>query len=114
MATLAPGDKILAFSDVYGGTFRLMKRVFEGFGLIPVFTDDTAPAAFARLIDARTKLVWLESPTNPLLRCLDIAAIARVAHDAGVKQNARVKLVVDNTFATPALQVPIRLGADQE
>ncbi|MBI4717841.1 MAG: PLP-dependent transferase [Planctomycetes bacterium] len=105
-ATLSPGDKVVAYSDVYGGTFRLLKRVFEGFGLVPVFTDETSPAAFARLIDSRTKLVWLESPTNPLLRCLDIAAIAEHTHRAGAK------LAVDNTFATPALQLPIALGAD--
>lgn len=105
-ATLSPGDRVVAFSDVYGGTFRLLKRVFEGFGLIPVFTDDPSPAAFAQLVDERTKLVWLESPTNPLLRCLDISAIAAIAHRAGAK------LAVDNTFATPALQLPIKLGAD--
>ena len=106
LATLSPGDKVLAYADVYGGTFRLLKRVFEGFGLVPVFTDDTSPAAFAALVDDRTKVVWLETPTNPLLRCLDIKAIARVAHDAGAK------LAVDNTFATPALQQPLSLGAD--
>jgi len=106
LATLSPGDKVLAYSDVYGGTFRLLKRVFEGFGLVPVFTDDVAPAAFADLVDDRTKLVWLESPTNPLLRCLDIAVIAELSHAGGAK------LVVDNTFATPVLQLPLALGAD--
>jgi len=105
-ATLAPGDKVLAYADLYGGTFRLLKRVFEGFGVVPVFTEDPSPTAFRKLIDAKTKLVWIESPTNPLLRCLDIAAIAKIAHDAGAK------LVVDNTFATPALQLPLKLGAD--
>ncbi len=105
-ATLSPGDKVLAYADVYGGTFRLLKQVFEGFGLIPVFTDDVSPEAFAKLIDNKTKLVWLETPTNPLLRCLDIGAIARTAHEAGAK------LAVDNTFATPAIQIPIELGAD--
>ncbi|MBI1825067.1 MAG: cystathionine gamma-synthase [Planctomycetes bacterium] len=105
-ATLSPGDKVVAYADCYGGTFRLLKRVFEGFGVVPVFTDDTSPHAFAKLIDAKTKLVWLESPTNPLLRCLDISAISRIAHDAGAK------LAVDNTFATPALQLPLKLGAD--
>jgi cystathionine beta-lyase/cystathionine gamma-synthase len=105
-ATLAPGDKVLAYSDVYGGTFRLLKRVFEGFGLIPVFIDDPSPGTFAAAIDGKTKLVWIESPTNPLLRCLDIRAIADIAHRAGAK------LAVDNTFATPALQLPFALGAD--
>jgi len=105
-ATLSPGDKVLAYADVYGGTFRLLKRVWEGFGIVPVFTDDPSAASFSKLIDAKTKLVWIESPTNPLLRVLDIAAIARIAHDAGAK------FAVDNTFATPALQLPIKLGAD--
>ena len=105
-ATLSPGDKVLAYSDVYGGTFRLLKRVFEGFGLVPVFTDDPSPNGFSKLTDNKTKLVWIESPTNPLLRCLDVAAIARIAHGVGAK------LAVDNTFATPVLQLPISLGAD--
>ncbi len=106
LATLSPGDKVLAYSDVYGGTFRLLKRVFEGFGLVPVFTDDPSPNAFTRLADDKVKLVWIESPTNPLLRCLDIAALARIAHGVGAK------LAVDNTFATPVLQLPISIGAD--
>ena len=105
-ATLEPGDKVVAYADVYGGTYRLLKNVFERFGLVPVFTDDVAPAAFANLIDARTRLVWLESPTNPLLRCLDISTIAKIAHDSGAR------LAVDNTFATPILQLPLLLGAD--
>lgn len=105
-ATLSPSDKVVAYADCYGGTFRLLKRVFEGFGVVPVFTEDASPNAFAKLIDNKTKLVWLESPTNPLLRCLDIPAIARIAHDAGAK------LAVDNTFATPAIQLPLKLGAD--
>ena len=106
LATLSPGDKVLAYSDVYGGTFRLLKRVFEGWGLVPVFTDDPSVNTFSKLADAKTKIIWIESPTNPLLRCLDIAAIARVAHGVGAK------LAVDNTFATPALQLPIEMGAD--
>ena len=106
LASLSPGDKVVAYADVYGGTYRLLKQVFEPFGLQSVFTDDTTPSTFADLIDSKTKMVWLESPTNPLLRCLDIAAIAKIAHEAGAT------LVVDNTFATPILQVPLALGAD--
>jgi len=105
-ATLSPGDRVLAYGDVYGGTFRLLKRVFEGFGLAPVFTEDCSAQGFSKLADAKTKLVWIESPTNPLLRCLDIKAIAQVAHGVGAK------LAVDNTFATPVLQLPLDLGAD--
>lgn len=105
-ATLAPGDKVVAYSDVYGGTYRLLKEVFEGFGLVSVFTDDVSPASFQTLVDRQTKLVWIESPTNPLLRCLDITALAQITHEAGAL------LAVDNTFATPALQLPLGLGAD--
>ncbi len=105
-ATLSPGDKVVAYGDLYGGTFRLLKQVFEGFGLVPVFTEDPSPDEFAALIDDKTKLVWIETPTNPLLRCLDIAALAAVAHQASAK------LAVDNTFATPVLQTPLALGAD--
>jgi len=105
-ATLSPGDKVLAYGDVYGGTFRLLKRVFEGFGVVPVFTEDPSVDGFAKLIDDKTKLVWIESPTNPLLRCLDMAALAKLAHQHGAR------LAVDNTFATPALQLPIEFGAD--
>ncbi len=106
LASLSPGDKVLAYADVYGGTFRMLKQVFEGFGIVPVFTDDVSASSFASLIDDKTKMVWLESPTNPLLRCLDIAAIAEIAHGVGAK------LAVDNTFATPVLQRPLTLGAD--
>lgn len=105
-AHLQPGDKVLAYADVYGGTYRMLTNLFEPYQVQPVFTSDTSPAAFADMIDDKTKLVWLESPTNPLLRCLDIAAIADVAHGAGAL------LAVDNTFATPAIQTPIALGAD--
>ncbi len=104
--TLAPGDKVVAYADVYGGTFRMMKQVFEAYGIVSVFADDVTVAEFENLIDDKTKLVWIETPTNPLLRCLDITALAKVAHGVGAK------LVVDNTFATPALQVPLTLGAD--
>ena len=68
------GNKVLAYGDVYGGTFRLLKQVFEKYGVTPVFTDDTSPAAFANLIDGKTKLLWLESPTNALLGYFGFAA----------------------------------------
>ncbi len=105
-ALLRPGDSLVAFSDLYGGTYRLFERVYRPWGLVPRYTDDPAPAAFAKLMDKTTKMVWIETPTNPLLRLVDIAGVARVTHDAGAI------LVVDNTFATPALQQPIALGAD--
>lgn len=105
-ALLRPGDEVLASADLYGGTFRLLERVFKPWGLIAQYTDNADPQAFAQLVTPRTKLIWIESPTNPLLQVLDIAAIADVAHRHGAK------LVVDNTFASPYLQQPLKLGAD--
>lgn len=103
---LRPGDEVAASADLYGGTFRLLDKVFKPWGLNARYTDQTSPAAFEGLMTPKTKLVWIETPTNPLLQVLDIAAIAEVAHKHGAK------LVVDNTFASPYLQQPLRLGAD--
>src|SRR5438105_5990860 len=106
LSTLRPGDEVAAAADLYGGTFRLLERVFKPWGLVARYTDDSSPAGFTKLISAKTKLVWIETPTNPLLQLLDIAALADVAHKAGAI------LAVDNTFASPYLQRPIELGAD--
>jgi cystathionine gamma-lyase len=106
LARLRPGDEVAAAADLYGGTYRLLERVFKPWGLVARYTDDPSPAAFARIITPATKLVWVETPTNPLLQILDIAAIAEVSHRAGAL------LAVDNTFASPYLQQPLRLGAD--
>ncbi|MGK8510171.1 cystathionine gamma-synthase [Nocardia asiatica] len=105
-ATLRPGDHIVIPDDAYGGTFRLIDKVFSQWGIehspAHVFNVDEMRAA----IRPNTKLVWIETPTNPLLSIGDIPALAEVAHAAGAK------LVVDNTFATPYLQQPLLLGAD--
>src|SRR5438132_6203586 len=106
LAQLRPGDEVAASADLYGGTYRLLERVFRPWGLVARYTDDPSPAGFARIITAATKLVWLETPTNPLLQIIDIAAVAELAH------KAKAVLAVDNTFASPYLQQPIRLGAD--
>jgi cystathionine gamma-lyase len=103
---LKPGDEVAATADVYGGTYRLLERVFKPWGLVPRFTDETSPASFAKIIGRATRLVWIESPTNPLLQIVDIAAVAELAH------RASALLVVDNTFASPYLQQPLALGAD--
>jgi cystathionine gamma-lyase len=103
---LRPGDEVVAAADLYGGTYRLLERVFKPMGLVTRYTDDAAPAGFARLVTNKTKVVWIETPTNPLLQILDVAALADVAHKAGAL------LAVDNTFATPFLQKPLALGAD--
>src|SRR5215207_8462535 len=105
-ALLRPGDEVAASADMYGGTFRLLERVFKPWGLTARYTDDSSPAGFEKIITPKTKLVWIETPTNPLLQVLDIAAIAAVAHKKGAK------LAVDNTFASPYLQRPLALAAD--
>src|SRR6266480_2792205 len=103
---LRPGDEVAAAADLYGGTFRLLERVFKPWGLIAKYTDDSSPVGFAKLISKQTKIVWIETPTNPLLQVLDIAALAELCHRNGAL------LAVDNTFASPYLQQPIKLGAD--
>src|SRR5947209_9187053 len=106
LSVLKPGDEVAAAADLYGGSYRLLERVFKPWGLVTRYTEDSSPAGFARLLTPATKLVWIETPTNPLLQLLDIEAIARVTHQAGAI------LAVDNTFASSYLQQPIRLGAD--
>ncbi|MGE3342219.1 MAG: PLP-dependent aspartate aminotransferase family protein [Vicinamibacterales bacterium] len=105
-AYLKPGDTIVVPVDVYGGTFRLLHRVFEPLGAIVQRVDFSDLAALRAAVQSRPRLVWLESPTNPRLLVYDIAAVARIAHDAGAL------VVVDNTFATPYFQQPLALGAD--
>jgi len=103
---LRPGDEVVASADLYGGTFRLLDKVFKPWGLTARYTDDPSPAGFEAIMSPKTKLVWIETPTNPLLQILDIEAIAGVAHKHGAK------FAVDNTFASPYLQQPLKLGAD--
>lgn len=105
-ALLRPGDEVVASADLYGGTFRLLERVFKPWGLTAKYTDDSSAAGFEAVMSPKTKLVWIETPTNPLLQVLDIAAIAAVARKHGAK------LAVDNTFASPYLQRPLEHGAD--
>ncbi len=106
LSTLRPGDEVVAAADLYGGTFRLLERVFKPWGLVPRYTEDASPEGFAAIVGPKTKLVWIETPTNPLLQILDIAAIAEISHRHGAT------LAVDNTFASPYLQRPIEHGAD--
>jgi cystathionine beta-lyase/cystathionine gamma-synthase len=106
MDRLVPGDHVVAGNDLYGGTYRMFTKVFERYGIRFTFVDTTDLAAVDAAIEARTRYVYLETPTNPLLRLTDIAAVCKVAH-------AKKKLaIVDNTFATPYLQRPLELGAD--
>ena len=105
---LAQGDHVVAGNDFYGGTFRLFDKILRRFGLDFTFADTTDPENLAEALTPSTRIVWLETPTNPLLAVSDIRAVAEV-----VKNHPnRPLLVVDNTFATPYLQRPLELGAD--
>jgi cystathionine gamma-lyase len=103
---LVPGDHVVAGNDLYGGTYRLFSKVFERYGIRFSYIDTGDARALEAAIEERTKYVYLETPTNPLLRLTDIAQAARIAHAHGKL------VVVDNTFATPFLQRPLELGAD--
>ena len=103
---LKSGDEILAVDDIYGGAFRLFTRIYEKFGITVNYVDTTDVANVFNAITPNTKLIWLETPTNPTLKVSDIEAIAKIA-----KANDCL-LCVDNTFASPALQQPLLLGAD--
>ena len=103
---LSSGDHVVMGDDVYGGTYRLFKRVFERHGIAMTAVDMREPANVKRAIRKKTRLVWMESPTNPLLKIVDIAAVSELAHKAGALA------AVDNTFASPYLQQPLLHGAD--
>lgn len=103
---LSSGDEIVAVDDIYGGAFRLFTHVYEKFGIRVKYVDATDAANVANAITGQTRLIWLESPTNPTLKISDIRAIADIAETNGLL------LCVDNTFASPAAQKPLDLGAD--
>ena len=103
---LSAGDHVVSCNDLYGGTYRVFTKVFGRFGLTFSFVDASDAAAVAAAITPKTKLLWLETPSNPLLKITDIKTICELAHSRGVK------VAVDNTFATPYLQEPLSLGAD--
>src|SRR5581483_1154743 len=105
MLALSAGDHVVSCNDLYGGTYRVFRQVFERFGMTFTFVDATDPKAVAAAITKKTKLVWLETPSNPLLRITDVSAVCRLAKAKGAQ------VVVDNTFASPALQRPLELGA---
>lgn len=106
LSLLRPGDHVVAAEDLYGGTIRLLRQVLAPMGIETTFVDSTSTDAFRAAITPATRMLWVESPSNPLLAITDIEAAASVAHEAGAL------LVVDNTFATPFLQRPLALGAD--
>ncbi|MGA8521547.1 MAG: cystathionine gamma-synthase [Candidatus Dormiibacterota bacterium] len=106
MLLLDPGDHVVFTEDVYGGTYRLFDKVFRRYGLSFTAVDPTDPDTVAAAMNDRTRLVWLESPTNPLLRIVDLDAVSELVHGAGAL------VAVDSTFASPVLQRPLELGAD--
>lgn len=103
---LNPGDEIISTHDLYGGSYRLFTKIFEGFGLFFHFVDLQNSEAILEKINSKTKMVWLETPTNPMMNVIDIQSVAKIckAHS--------IYLAVDNTFASPYLQQPLHLGAD--
>lgn len=101
-----PGDEIISTNDLYGGTYRLMRKVWEAYGLQFRFIDMSDADNISKHISPATKMIWIETPTNPLIRIIDIKACAAIAKKAGAL------LAVDNTFASPYLQNPLDLGAD--
>jgi cystathionine beta-lyase/cystathionine gamma-synthase len=103
---LSPGDEVIAANDMYGGTYRLFSKVFEKFGIVFHYVDMGNADTIKQYINNNTKLIWVETPTNPLMNIFDIAALAQIAK----QQN--ILLCVDNTFASPYLQNPLDLGAD--
>ncbi|MDT8285731.1 MAG: cystathionine gamma-synthase [Elusimicrobiales bacterium] len=103
---LRKGDHVVAGDDLYGGTYRLFEKVFRQWGLDISYADSENPASFKKAMRRNTRLVWAETPTNPLLNITDIAAVAEIAH------KGKALLAVDNTFATPYFQRPVELGAD--
>ena len=103
---LKPGDEVIAANDMYGGTYRLFSKIFEKFGIVFHYVDMGELGNIEKVINKQTKLIWAETPTNPLMNIADIKAIAAIA------KKHQILLCVDNTFASPALQNPLVLGAD--
>lgn len=103
---LSPGDHVIASADVYHGTARLLREVLSPWGLNTSFVDTADPRQVAQAVRANTRLIWVETPSNPLLKITDIRRIAEIAHEAGAL------CACDNTWATPLLQRPLELGAD--
>jgi cystathionine beta-lyase len=100
------GDEVISTNNLYGGSYRLFTKVFENFGIKFHFTEMTNLASLKKLINSKTKMIWVETPTNPMMNIIDIKALSKIAKDN------KLLLAVDNTFATPFLQQPLDLGAD--
>ena len=103
---LNPGDEVISTNDLYGGSYRIFKTIFEKYGIVFHFVDMQNIAEVERMANKNTKVIWVETPTNPMMNIIDIAAMSIIAKKTGAL------LCVDNTFATPYLQTPLDLGAD--
>jgi len=103
---LNPGDEVISTNDLYGGSYRIFTTIFAKYGIVFHFVDMQNPESVKALVNAKTKLIWVETPTNPMMNIIDIAAMSEIAKSCGAW------LAVDNTFATPYLQTPLDLGAD--
>ncbi len=103
---LAPGDEVISTNDVYGGSYRLFKQIFEKFGITFHFIGMQDVDKIAKYVNSNTKLIWVETPTNPMMNIIDIKAVSKLA------KKYQILMAVDNTFATPYLQTPLDLGAD--
>ena len=103
---LSPGDEVISTNDLYGGSYRIFTKIFEDFGIGFHFVDMQNPANVAAKINAKTKLIWIETPTNPMMNVVDIEAIHKMLAEQDIL------LAVDNTFASPYLQQPLTMGAD--
>ena len=106
MKLLKPGDEVISTNDLYGGSFRLFTKIFQNFGIKFHFVEMDSVSAVAALVNENTKLIWVETPTNPMMNIIDIVAVSELA------KKYNLMLAVDNTFATPYLQQPLALGAD--
>tara|TARA_B110001450_G_scaffold38179_1_gene34010 strand:+ start:6726 stop:7883 length:1158 start_codon:yes stop_codon:yes gene_type:complete len=103
---LSPGDEVISTNDLYGGSYRLFIKIFENFGIKFHFTGMNDPVSVEKLINVNTKMIWVETPTNPMMNVIDISSLSKIA------KSRKILLSVDNTFATPFLQQPLNLGAD--
>ena len=103
---LSPGDEVISTNDLYGGSYRIFTKIFEDFGIAFHFVDMQDPANVAAKINAKTKLIWVETPTNPMMNVVDIEAMHKLVADKDIL------LAVDNTFASPYIQQPLTMGAD--
>ncbi|MFL2584731.1 MAG: cystathionine gamma-synthase [Flavobacteriaceae bacterium] len=103
---LSPGDEVISTNDLYGGSYRIFTKIFQDLGIVFHFVDMQDPANVAAKINAKTKLIWVETPTNPMMNVVDITAMQKLVADKDIY------LAVDNTFASPYLQQPLSLGAD--